>query len=60
MRNSRTGVPSVAGARGAEAHGVDLAHIAAWRGVGGAARRPAANVRSALTAVAGRRSPSSR
>ena len=30
MRNSRTGVPSVAGARGAEAHGVDLAHIAAW------------------------------
>ena len=30
MRNSRTGVPSVAGARGAAGHGVDLAHIGAW------------------------------
>ncbi len=30
MRNSRTGVPSVAGARGAAGHGVDLAHFAAW------------------------------
>lgn len=30
MRNSRTGVPSVAGARGAAGHGVDLAHIEAW------------------------------
>ena len=29
MRNSRTGVPSVAGARGAAGHRVDLAHIGA-------------------------------
>ena len=30
MHNSRTGGPSVAGARGAETHGVNLAHFAVW------------------------------
>ncbi len=30
MRNSRTEVPPVAGAPGAEAHGVDLTHLAAY------------------------------
>ncbi len=38
MCNSRTGGPSVAGARGAETHGVDLAHFAAWARSRSAAR----------------------